>query len=168
MTEDEQRSRHQPVEENIAMQQRVWRFERVGWYVLSLVMLLALAGLFGRGPLSQGQASSADGRVQVQYARLSRSGVTEHLKITVRGPHNGQVQVLLDGELFREASLETLQPQPLRSRSEGQGLALQLETGTDGTATLYLTLRADTPGSLEGRVSLGPDSVVHFSSFIYP
>ena len=167
MTEDEQRSRHQPVEENMAMQQRVWRFERVGWYVLSLVMLLALAGLFGRGPLSQGQASSADGRAGAIRALepQRRDGTPEDhgtwpAQRAGRGPAGW--------ELFREASLETLQPQPLRSRSEGQGLALQLETGTDGTATLYLTLRADTPGSLEGRVSLGPDSVVHFSSFIYP
>ncbi|MDR0209962.1 MAG: hypothetical protein LBJ33_12435 [Pseudomonas putida] len=168
MTDDEQRSRHQPVEEDMAMQQRVWRFERLGWYLLSGVVLLALAGVFGRGPLSHAQASSADGRVLVQYARLSRSGVLESLQIRVRGPSNGQVQVLLDGDLFREASLETVQPQPLRSRSEGQGLKLQLGTGTDGTATLYLSLRAETPGRLQGRVSLGPDSEARFSTFIYP
>ena len=168
MTDDEQRSRHQPVEEDMAMQQRVWRFERLGWYLLSGVMRRALAGGGGRGPLSHAQASSADGRVLVQYARLSRSGVLESLQIRVRGPSNGQVQVLLDGDLFREASLETVQPQPLRSRSEGQGLKLQLGTGTDGTATLYLSLRAETPGRLQGRVSLGPDSEARFSTFIYP
>lgn len=152
----------------MSMQQRVWRFERLGWYLLSGVMLLALAGVFGRGPLSHAAASSADGRIQVQYARFSRSGVLESLQIRVKGPSNGQVQVLLDGDLFREASLETLQPQPQRSRSEGQGLQLQLGTGTDGTATLYLSLRVEAPGRLQGRVSLGPDSETRFSSFIYP
>ncbi|MEN5223510.1 MULTISPECIES: hypothetical protein [Pseudomonas] len=51
MDEDELASRHYPVEEDMRMQQRVWRFERVGWYALVLVVLLGLAGLFGNGPL---------------------------------------------------------------------------------------------------------------------
>lgn len=51
MDEDELASRHYPVEDDMRMQQRVWRFERVGWYALVLVVLLGLAGLFGNGPL---------------------------------------------------------------------------------------------------------------------
>lgn len=52
---------------------------------LVLIVLLATAGLFGNGPLSDAQVSSEDGRVQVDYQRLSRSGTTDKLRITVRG-----------------------------------------------------------------------------------
>lgn len=43
-------NRHYPVEEDMALQRRVWRFERIGWYALLLLIGLSLAGLFSKGP----------------------------------------------------------------------------------------------------------------------
>jgi hypothetical protein len=40
MNDDERVSRRHPVEEDMPMQQRVWRFERVGWYALVLIVLM--------------------------------------------------------------------------------------------------------------------------------
>lgn len=100
MDEDELASRHHPVEEDMRMQQRVWRFERVGWYALVLVVLLGLAGLFGNGPLSDAQVMSEDGRVHVEYQRLSRSGTTDNLRITVRGTAGEPVMLLLGGPCY--------------------------------------------------------------------
>ncbi|HGY9625952.1 hypothetical protein [Pseudomonas putida] len=168
MTDDEQLSRNQPVQEDMPMQRRVWRFERVGWYMLVLLVLLALAGLFGNGPLSRSEVTSADGRVKVEYQRFNRAGAMDSMRISVRGSGDGPVTVILGGSLFSEASIETMQPQPLASLSQGRALQLQLGTGGDGQATLYLTLRADAPGPLEGVVRAGPNSAVRFSSFVYP
>ena len=168
MDEDELASRHHPVEEDMRMQQRVWRFERVGWYALVLVVLLGLAGLFGNGPLSDAQVMSDDGRVHVEYQRLSRSGTTDNLRITVRGNTGEPVMLLLGGTLLREASIETLQPEPQVSLSHGRSLLLQLGTSKEGIATLYLTLRSEHVGTLEGIVSAGPGSAVRFSTFLYP
>jgi len=168
MDEDELVSRRHPVEEDMRMQQRVWRFERVGWYALVLVVLAGLAGVFGNGPLSDAQVTSEDGRVQVEYQRLSRSGTTDNLRITVRGTAGKPVMLLLGGSLLREASIETLQPEPQVSQSHGRSLLLQLGTSKKGIATLYLTLRSEYVGTLEGVVRAGPNSVVHFSTFLYP
>lgn len=168
MPEDEVQSRSHPVREDMPMQQRVWRFERVGWYVLVLIVLLALAGLFGNGPLSDAERWSEDGRVKVEYQRLSRSGTTDNLYITVQGEPGQPVKVELEGSLLRAASIETMQPEPQLSKSHGPALLLQLGTGQDGVATLYLTLRSEHVGSLEGIVRAGPQSVVQFSTFLYP
>lgn len=168
MREDELISRHHPVEEDMPMQRRVWRFERVGWYTLVLIVLLALAGLFGNGPLSDAQAVSSDGRVRVEYQRLSRTGSTDNMRITVRGAPGKPVILLLGGTLLQEASIETLQPEPQVSRSHGEALLLELGTSEDGVATLYLTLRSDYVGTLEGSVRAGPSSAVHFTTFLYP
>lgn len=168
MTEDELTSRRHPVREDMAMQRRVWRFERVGWYVLLAVVLLALAGLFGNGPLSDAEVISPDGRVKVEYQRLSRSGTTDSLVITVQGSPGDPVAVQLEGSVLRKASIETIQPQPQVSLSHGSALLLQLGTSEDGLATLYLTLRSDHVGSLKGTVRAGPRSAVGFSTFLYP
>lgn len=168
MPEDEAVSRNHPVQEDMPMQQRVWRFERVGWYVLLALVLLALAGLFGNGPLSDAESVSQDGRVKVEYQRLSRSGTTDNLYITVQGEPGQPVTVELEGSLLRAASIETMQPEPQSSVSRGPALLLQLGTSKDGVATLYLTLRSDHVGILEGVVRAGPRSAVHFSTFLYP
>ncbi|MGW7774019.1 hypothetical protein ACTWM0_13825 [Pseudomonas machongensis] len=168
MPEDEWASRRNPVQEDMSMQKRVWRFERVGWYVLVIIVLLALAGLFGNGPLSDAEVVSPDGRVKVEYQRLSRSGTTDNLYITVRGEPGQPVEIELEGSLLRAASIETMQPEPKRSMSHGPALLLQLGTHKDGVATLYLTLRSDHVGTLEGVVRAGPRSAVHFSTFLYP
>lgn len=168
MTDDEQASRRYPVHEDMHLQRRVWRFERAGRYALLVLVVAALAGLFGNGPLSQGAVESADGRVQVEYQRFSRSGAVDSLRIRVQGTAGEPLQVLLGGSLFREASIETLQPEPLASLSQGRALLLRVGTGADGVATLYLTLRADTVGTLDGLVRAGPTSAVRFSTFVYP
>ncbi|MDN4497554.1 hypothetical protein QYE73_09745 [Pseudomonas mosselii] len=168
MSEDELVSRRHPVQEDMPMQQRVWRFERVGWYVLVTMVLLALAGLFGNGPLSDAEVVSQDGRVRVEYQRLSRSGTTDSLFITVQGTPGQPVEVQLAGSLLRDASIETLQPEPQRSMSHGQAMLFQLGTRHDGVATLYLTLRSEHVGTLEGSVRAGPKSAVRFSTFLYP
>lgn len=168
MDEDELASRHHPVEEDMPMQRRVWRFERVGWYALLLIVLLGLTGLLGKGPLSEATARSADGRVQVEYQRVSRSGIRSELRIHVQGAAGEPLTVLLGGSLLREASIETLQPEPLTSLSHGEALLLNLGTPEGGKATLYLTLRSDHVGALEGTVSSGSGSAVRFSTFFYP
>ena len=83
-------------------------------------------------------------------------------------PPGKPVILLLGGTLLQEASIETLQPEPQVSRSHGEALLLELGTSEDGVATLYLTLRSDYVGTLEGSVRAGPSSAVHFTSFLYP
>ncbi|MCE5977593.1 hypothetical protein LVS58_11685 [Pseudomonas sp. JR33AA] len=168
MVDDELISRRYPIREDLPMQKRVWCFERVGWYVLVVIILLALAGLFGNGPLSDAESISQDGRLKVEYQRLSRSSTTDNLFITVQGIPGQPVRVELEGSLLREASIETLQPEPQLSMSHGPSLVWQLGTSNDGMATLYLTLRSEHVGTLEGVVRAGPSSEVHFSTFLYP
>lgn len=167
-TQDEGHSRQFPVSEDMRMQRGVWRFERFGWYALVIVVGLALAGLFGTGPLSERTARSPDGRVEVEYARFTRNGAAEQLRIRVQGKPDDQATLLLDGSMFRDLTVETLQPQPLASLSQGQALLLHLGTDADGIAMLYMTLRNDGVGAFSGQARVGPNSVVRFSTFVYP
>ncbi|MGE1527086.1 hypothetical protein ACUDA6_13765 [Pseudomonas ceruminis] len=159
MSEDERVSRRHPVQEDMPMQQRVWRFERAGWYVLVTVVLLALACLFGNGPLSDAEVVSQDGRVRVEYQRLSRSGTTDNLFITVQGIPGQPVEVQLEGSLLREASIEyrDITTGATTVASHGQAILFQLGTKQDGVATLYLTLCS--PAQKLSRCSGAPGSV---------
>ncbi|WP_082555807.1 hypothetical protein [Pseudomonas sp. Root329] len=161
-------SRKYPVREDMAYQMKVWRFERCGWYVLILLMVLGLAGLFSRGLLSTRDIRSEDGRVRVEYEMFHRNGSTNSMKISVNGSPESTVELELAGEMLDGFSIETLQPEPLRARSYAQGIQLWVQTDTQGKADLFLTLRGDGLGLFRSRIVLPGTSVVKLDQFIFP
>src|ERR1700683_711381 len=61
------------VGEDLDFQRKWWRFENAAWVVFTLIIVLDLAGLFGRGPIAKAERRSADGTIDVQYERIERS-----------------------------------------------------------------------------------------------
>ena len=166
---DDLQSRNYPVPEDMALQRKVWRFERVGWYALLVLIGLSLAGLFSSGPLSTREVRSADGQLRVEYQRFLRNGASDGLVIHVQGKAQEPLEVELSGELLRGFNIEMLQPQPLKARAAGEGVSVWMQSDNAGHAVLYLTLRSDTMGSVETQVSRPKTGAsVRFSQFIYP
>ncbi|MNO92441.1 hypothetical protein D3C76_840160 [compost metagenome] len=161
-------SRRYPVREDMAYQIKVWRFERCGWYLLVLLMVLGLLGLFSRGLLSTREISSEDGRVRVQYERFHRHGSTNPMKISVSGAPDSTVELELAGEMLEGFSIETLQPEPARARSHAQGIRLWLQTDPQGQADLFVTLRGDGLGLFRSRIVLPGTNDVKLVQFIFP
>ncbi|WP_224795641.1 hypothetical protein [Pseudomonas fluorescens] len=161
-------SRQYPVREDMEFQLKVWRFERWGWYVMLLVVMLALLGLFSSGPLSSRQVQSADGRIGVQYERFHRNGAINPMIIQVKALPNTPVQLELLGNALQGFSIETLQPQPLRSTSAGQGIKFLLQADAEGYARIYLTLRGEGLGFYHTRVVTAGAEPLDLDQFIYP
>lgn len=161
-------SRDYPVREDMRLQRKVWRFERLGWYGLVALMVLTLAGLFSKGPLSTADMRSADGHLRVEYQRFLRNGSSEMLVIHMQGAARQALEVELNGELLQGFNVEMLQPQPLKASTAGEGVRLWALSDDQGRATLYLTLRSDGVGLYDTRVSLATGACVDLSQFIYP
>ncbi|AZD16008.1 hypothetical protein PUP66_16290 [Pseudomonas chlororaphis] len=166
--EDDLLPRSQPIQEDMALQRKVWRFERVGWYALVVIVLLTLAGLFSRGPLSTRDISSADGSLRVEYQRFLRNGATDSLTLHLRGGARQLLEVEIAGELLQGFSVQALQPEPLKASSAGAGIRLWLRTDADGQARLYLTLLSTGVGFYDSRIRLADHPPLSISQFIYP
>ncbi|WP_431034757.1 hypothetical protein [Pseudomonas yamanorum] len=164
----ELRSRSYPIREDMAYQVKVWRFERVGWYVLVIVVVLGLMGLFSRGVISSRDVRSDDGKIRLEYEMFHRNGSTNSMKVSVNAAPNTAVELELAGQLLEGFSIETLQPEPLRSGSFSQGIKLWLQTDIDGQATLYITLRGDGLGFYRSQISLPGTDGVELVQFIFP
>ncbi len=165
---DDLRSRSYPVNEDMALQRKVWRFERLGWYAMVMLIGLSLAGLFSKGPLSTTQTRSADGQLRVEHQRFLRNGASDVLVIHLRGKAREPLEVAISGELLQGFNIEMLQPQPLKASTAGEGVRLWVLSDNDGQAVLYLTLRSDGVGSFDTQVTLATGASVRFSQFIYP
>ena len=53
------------VGEDLEFQRKWWRFENLAWILFTLVIVLDIAGLFGRGPIAKAERRSADGAIDV-------------------------------------------------------------------------------------------------------
>lgn len=168
LSPDDLRERGHPVQESMRVQRRLWVLERVGSWLLLLVVLLTLLGLFSKGLLSSVEASGAQGRLHVAYERFLRNGATSTLVIDVKGAPGETLRLDLEGEMLEGGTLESIHPQPATGATHrGTGMRLQLRPDAQGHARIHFSVRADGVGLYRSRV-LGGGEVVDLSQFIYP
>ena len=61
------------VGEDLEFQRKWWRFENLVWILFTLIIVLDMAGLFGRGPIAKTERHAADGTIDVKYERIERT-----------------------------------------------------------------------------------------------
>ncbi|MEE4104514.1 hypothetical protein V2I78_10520 [Pseudomonas viridiflava] len=166
--EHEMKDREHPVAEDIQLQRKVWRIQRVGWYVLLAVVILTLLGLFSRGPLSSLVAISDSRDLIVEYERFHRSGGSNAMIIRTLGKPDQPVTVLIGKGMLEGFSIDSIQPQPMTSTSTAKGLALTLMADKQGDATLYLSWRSSGVGLFKSEVGIVGGSQIPVTQFIYP
>src|SRR5215213_3802507 len=60
------------IAEDVLFQERTWAVQRIGWWAMGLLIVLALAGLFAAGPLSSTQTQDPTGALRAEYQRFLR------------------------------------------------------------------------------------------------
>ncbi|MBF3045246.1 hypothetical protein HKT35_33490, partial [Pseudomonas aeruginosa] len=94
-------------------------------------------------------------------------GAASRLRIDLRGAPGTEVGVRLGGGLLQAHSIQSLQPQPLRSHSWRGGLELEGRLDEDGRLSLFLTLLPNQLGEVASRLEFAGESLA-FDQFIYP
>jgi hypothetical protein len=123
---------------DLKFQRRWWRFEKVVWTFFTLILILNLAGVFGRGPVAKARKRLPDGSMDIKYERIERYGTPSILEIRF-GPdasRDGKVQVWASESLVKALGTERVIPQPLTTFIGNGGL-------------LYTFAANRIPGSIE-------------------
>ncbi|HWH31938.1 MAG TPA: hypothetical protein VNU01_04645 [Egibacteraceae bacterium] len=158
------------INQDAGFQWREWAAQRVGWTLMSLLVLAAVVGLLGPGPLSWSEAASADESATVDYLRWARRGREAGLTIRVDASHvrDGQVTVDVPARYFQDMRLRGVTPSPEQVQANGDLLRFVFAVPQAGArARLEFDLEADGMGPLRGEVRVGT-STVRFSQFIWP
>lgn len=129
---------------------REWRFERVGWGAIAVVLAAGLAGLFGGDALASASVSSVDGGAIAHYERIVRHGALSRVELRLAPAATGDstVVVSIDEEYLRDMDLQRVAPAPLRVRaSSGRVEFHLLRLDPAQPMTVVLSLQPGAAGS---------------------
>jgi hypothetical protein len=165
--------------QDLRFERREWIVQRVAWAGMALILVAALAGVFGDGPLSRVVARSPSGRAVLHYQRFIRNHAPADLRITISGAmveRSGRASVLLSREYFGSMRLKAVTPQPAETQITPRGFvyAFLLPSRAD-PADIVFHFDVERVGPVSGLVSLWrvgeapePADTIAFEQFAYP
>lgn len=154
------------LDEDRALQERLWTLERVVHGLLWLIVLLGLAGLAGAGgPLSRATAAGEAGTVD--YPRILRWRTTDEIELRFADGARTHRLALAGGDLQR-ITVEGVQPEPSRTLAGNDMLVFDLETDGRPGATAALRLRPDQPGLIRLAIRLDDGAPAAVTMLVLP
>lgn len=159
------------LDQDLKFQQREWRIERIGWFAMLLIIVGALSGLSGTGPLSATTAGDPTGALAVDYQRFIRHDGRTTLTMQVSGDRvvEGQVEIWLASDYLSAVEIQRISPEPQEVRAEGERMVYVF--AADGSAEsidLSFSLRPQHIGRLSGEIGLPGGPATSFTQLSYP
>ena len=133
------------VGEDLGFQERWWRFESAVWIFFAFVLLCALLGLLGRGPLSHGKLQNAD--MTVNFERIARTGTPSLIEVNFNPTaiHDGKLSLYVSDTVIKELAAQRVVPAAVQS-SVGDGGVTYTFLATQTPASVRFVLQPDGPG----------------------
>lgn len=158
------------VEEDLQFLKHEWRFQRIGWIGMALILLAGVLGAFGRGALSHARAG--DLRIfAAEYSRIIRHGAIDELTIFV-GPGlqaDSVVRISVSSAYLTEFEIEDILPEPVTHQQTGQYTMLDfLRADPRSALRVSMKLRPNSYGSVSARMQLVGSNTLNIRQFIMP
>ena len=158
------------VEEDLTFQRRLWTAQRIGWVAFAVVLLLALLGLFGDGPLADRVLRSPDGRLTVSLHRFERHRSPSAIVVRVR-PEQGEesVEVWVSRDFAEDQRFETVHPEPDAVTVGADRFVYEFRVGADEREVeISFDTQPDGIGRANGRIGVLDGPSVAFGQFVFP
>jgi hypothetical protein len=148
-----------------SFQRREWLVQRVGWALMALIALAALAGLFGGGALASAVVTNSAARIE--YRRLARMGTPLQWRVTPAHDAGGSVEVAIDSRLIANYRLTGINPAPTHARLEGHRWVFTFDAA-GGAAPIVFELEASAMGTYQGEIQVGHTPPLGISQLVFP
>jgi hypothetical protein len=150
------------IDVDVPFQRRVWIGQRVGWFVFGILIITALLGFFGSGPMSRASAQG-DG-LSIEYERFARLQQPTKLRLMLLTA--GPAQVELSHRYFKSVQIEQITPEPSGVESAGEWLIYRF--AGPGPQAVTFHLKPEEFGNLAGSARIAGGNPVEFRQFVYP
>jgi hypothetical protein len=169
------------IEEDPRFQRREWRVQRVAWLAFALIIVAALAGVFGRGPLSKASVSGAGLRLHYERFARCRTPQTLTIQLTADDADAEQHVIWISRDYLQGMEIERITPEPASERLAPGRIEFHFEQASGGAATatadarsaetsrtITFSLLATARGTRSGALGLNDGPPIEFWQFIMP
>ena len=153
------------IDQALTFQRRFERVQRVAWWLLALIPVAAIAGLFGGGLFSEVMAGSERARVTVTYERFGRLTADTELELEFARPSR-TTEVAISRAFLGRYDTSDVRPQPLRVRTLPDAIVFTFAAAPAGRATFFLQPSA--VGSSSGTVTVTGGTPMHIKQLVWP
>ena len=157
------------VAQDLEFQRHEWVLQRALWVAIAILLLAALAGLFGSGPLSRAEAVTTG--LALDYERLARRHAPHELTVEV-GPEattDGTVALWIDQTYLDGYRVESIMPEPESVETGAQRVVFRFAVGdVDAPAQVVFALEPERVGPNQGRLGLAGGPELAFRQFVFP
>jgi hypothetical protein len=159
------------IDQDLDYQQRAWVAQRVGWAIMALITLAALAGLLGPGLLSQTSLGDPSGQLLLEYNRFERLENSTQLRVHLR-PSAGDaetMQIWLSRKYSQEMRVQQVTPPPESVEVESDRLVYHFRvTPSELPSTIIFQLNPQQAGVLTGQIGIEDGPELSFKQLVYP
>jgi hypothetical protein len=157
------------VGEDLDFQRKWWRFENAAWVFFTLIIILDLGGLFGRGPIAKAERRTADGTVDVKYERIERTDSPSILSISFGQPaiQDGKIRLYVSNSLVKPLGTQRVIPAPQETILGDGGLTYTFPA-TKPPASVDLALQPSGPGIYDFTLGVVGAEQVHARIVVVP
>jgi hypothetical protein len=157
------------IEQDLDLERREWTVERIGWVVMILLVIAALAGLFGSGPFSVGRARVSG--LEVEYRRVERKNAPTTLTVHLEeGAATGEeVRLWLARDFVDSVEIKRVTPDPeaVISGAERDTYVFRVEeTGNPGSVVFHY--EPDQTGLRAAKLGVEGQAELAFTTFVFP
>jgi hypothetical protein len=156
------------LDQDIDLQRREWRVQRVGWYGLATFVLAALLGVFGKGPLSHAAAGASG--LSVEYERFVRAGAPSRLTIEIPPAPGGTLpQLSISRDYVDAMTITHILPSPAASELRAGDALFSFERGDTARSPFTVEIEVEPRGMGRPTATVrSGDAAVTFSQLAYP
>jgi hypothetical protein len=159
------------LEDNEPFQRVEWRLQRIGWVVWGLLIVSALAGLLGPGPLSKAESPAPDGSLTVAYDRFVHYHHPTLLKLVVRPSEQSRdsLQVKFSRQLLDRLHIDRIEPEPEGRRLGADGVVytFPLNESTDVVSIMF-HVEFERFGLSNAQIEVVGSEPATFTQMVYP
>ncbi len=161
-------SRSIDIETDRRFQERFWRFERVAWGLMALLVLAALAGFTGKGgPFAHAEAAA--GAARIDYPQIARWQTADSLTVEFGPDASGRAEVLLPSQFTDTFAIESVDPQPAEVLATPEGMLFRFDLQGRGRQSANFAVRAGNPSWwTSGDLRLGDGSRATLGFLVLP
>jgi hypothetical protein len=146
-----------------------WKMERLGWTVMLLIIVGALAGLFGPGPLTTQERSTGDGALAIEYHAVEHNAAPGRLIIRVRQVAEAKtLRLNLSRSFSDHATTESIVPSPLSAEARDDAVVYTFAAHSPDGVVLTYRYQYDSIGVFDHQVALNGGESIRFRQYVLP